>query len=188
MVKSYSFVPATCLSPNENTTVGILGDLAYLSIFKQTHPPTNQPPLPSPSLPPRFPSTNPSSQNKDSCHTQIHLHAARHADLFEDFCGPHARLPDDDVWVPPQHRPVNPEDEDDVVPDQHAAFGIQKATQRGRGEPAWRDLGLGALMSQGPAGGAGGGAGGGGRGVAAAVGAGAGAKGSGGGLARGLPR
>ncbi|KAI4599817.1 hypothetical protein KJ359_001553 [Pestalotiopsis sp. 9143b] len=124
--------------------------------------------------------------NKDSCHTQVHLHAARHADLFEDFCGPHARLPDDDVWVPPQHRPVNPEDEDDVVPDQHAAFGIQKATQRGRGEPAWRDLGLGALMSQGPAAGAGGG--GGGRGAAAAVGAGAGAKGSGGGLARGLPR
>ncbi|KAF3021027.1 hypothetical protein E8E14_011753 [Neopestalotiopsis sp. 37M] len=123
------------------------------------------------------------NQNKDSCHTQIHLHAARHADLFEDFCGPHSRLPDDDVWVPPQHRPVNPEDEDDVVPDQHAAFGIQKATQRTR-EPAWRDLGLAALMHKGPgAGAAAGGKSGG------AVGAGAGAKGPGNStFSRGLPR
>lgn len=185
MVKSYSFVPATCLSPNENTMLPY-SQISRASPYpsKPIHPPTDQDPPSSSSF---FSRLTSHPQNKDSCHTQIHLHAARHADLFEDFCGPHARLPDDDVWVPPQHRPVNPEDEDDVVPDQHAAFGIQKATQRGRGEPAWRDLGLGALMSQGPAGGVGGG-GGGGRGVAAAVGAGAGAKGSGGGLARGLPR
>lgn len=53
------------------------------------------------------------------------------------------------MLVKPEHQPVNPEDEDDVVPDQHAAFGIQKATQRAR-EPAWRDLGLGELMARGP--------------------------------------
>lgn len=47
--------------------------------------------------------------------------------------------------VPPQHQPINPDDEDDVVPDQHAAFGIQRATQKVR-EPAWRDLGLERLM------------------------------------------
>ncbi|KAH6649034.1 Apc13p protein-domain-containing protein [Truncatella angustata] len=89
------------------------------------------------------------TMNKDSCHTQIHLHSPRYADLFEDFCSPHARLPDDEVYVPPHHQPINPEDEDDVVPDQHAAFGIQRATQKTR-ESAWRDLGLGELMGKGP--------------------------------------
>ena len=75
------------------------------------------------------------------------MHRARDADLFDDFCKD--RLPDDEIYVPPQHQPVNPEDEDDVVPDQHAAFGIQKATQRVR-EAAWKDLGLGELMKRGP--------------------------------------
>lgn len=51
--------------------------------------------------------------------------------------------------MPPQHQPINPEDEDDVVPDQHAAFGIQRATQKQR-QPAWRDLGLEELMARGP--------------------------------------
>lgn len=51
--------------------------------------------------------------------------------------------------MPPQNQPINPEDEDDVVPDQHAAFGIQRATQKVK-EPAWKDLGLGELMRQGP--------------------------------------
>lgn len=35
------------------------------------------------------------------------------------------------------------------MPDQHAAFGIQRATQKQR-EPAWRDLGLDELMRKGP--------------------------------------
>jgi hypothetical protein len=45
--------------------------------------------------------------------------------------------------------PINPEDEDDVVPDQHAAFGIARAAAGAR-EPPWRELGLAALMSGGP--------------------------------------
>ncbi|KAK1599380.1 Apc13p protein-domain-containing protein [Colletotrichum navitas] len=85
--------------------------------------------------------------NKDASHTYVHMHRARDADLFEDFCK--EKLPDDEVYVPPQHQPINPEDEDDVVPDQHAAFGITKATQRQR-EAAWKDLGLGGLMNRGP--------------------------------------
>lgn len=85
-------------------------------------------------------------QNKDSHFTQIHLRAAHHADLFEDFC--RDKLPDDDIYVPAQHQPINPEDEDDVVPDQHAAFGIQRATQKSK-EPAWKDLGLAELMTKG---------------------------------------
>jgi len=51
--------------------------------------------------------------------------------------------------VPPHNQPLNPEDEDDVVPDQHAAFGIQKATQKTK-ESAWKDLGLRELMTKGP--------------------------------------
>lgn len=62
--------------------------------------------------------------------------------------------------------PVNPEDEDDVVPDMHAAFGINRALgqgQEGGGvgpaggagharEPAWRDFGLEELVRRGPSG------------------------------------
>ncbi|CAK7209546.1 hypothetical protein SBRCBS47491_000480 [Sporothrix bragantina] len=85
--------------------------------------------------------------NKDGCYTSVHMHHPRTADLFEDVCKD--RLPNDDIFVPPQHQPINPEDEDDVVPDQHAAFGIQRATQAVR-EPAWKDLGLSQLMRKGP--------------------------------------
>ncbi len=89
-------------------------------------------------------------QNKDGCYTAVHMHQPRNADLFEDVCKD--RLPNDDIFVPPQHQPINPEDEDDVVPDQHAAFGIQRATQSVH-EPAWKDLGLAQLMRHGPGGG-----------------------------------
>ncbi|KMP08878.1 Apc13 domain-containing protein [Coccidioides immitis H538.4] len=54
-------------------------------------------------------------------------------------------LPIEDIFVLPQFQPVNPEDEDDVVPDQHAAFGITRAMD-GRRETVWRDLGLEELM------------------------------------------
>lgn len=35
------------------------------------------------------------------------------------------------------------------MPDQHAAFGIQRATQKTK-ESAWKDLGLKELMTRGP--------------------------------------
>ena len=47
------------------------------------------------------------------------------------------------------NQPINPDDEDDVVPEQHAAFGIQRATQRSQ-QPAWRDLGLERILDGGP--------------------------------------
>ncbi|KAG9592403.1 hypothetical protein KCU77_g1887, partial [Aureobasidium melanogenum] len=84
---------------------------------------------------------------KDSSHTYIHLHRSHHADLLEDFNRTH--LPHEDIYVPPQYQPLNPDDEDDVVPEQHAAFGIQRATQRQQ-EPAWRDLGLDRILNEGP--------------------------------------
>lgn len=80
-------------------------------------------------------------------HTYVHFHRSRHADLFEDFCKD--KLPADDIYVPPHNLPINPEDEEDVVPDQHAAFGIQRATQKVK-ETAWKDLGLSELMAKGP--------------------------------------
>ncbi|KAJ6037079.1 hypothetical protein N7540_001358 [Penicillium herquei] len=55
-------------------------------------------------------------------------------------------LPIEDIYVQPQYQPPNPEDEDDVVPDQHAAFGITRAMERRR-DPVWRDLGLEALVN-----------------------------------------
>lgn len=54
-------------------------------------------------------------------------------------------LPIEDIYVLPQYQPPNPEDEDDVVPDQHAAFGITRAMERKR-EAVWRDLGLEGLV------------------------------------------
>jgi hypothetical protein len=57
-------------------------------------------------------------------------------------------LPIEDIYVPPQYQPPNPEDEDDVVPDQHAAFGITRAMERRR-ETVWRDLGLEGLVASG---------------------------------------
>jgi hypothetical protein len=104
--------------------------------------PTKPPTLPN------HPSTDhPPHQSRDSSHHHLHLHAPRHADLFEDFN--RTTLPQEDVNINPQHAPPNPEDEDDVVPDQHAAFGIQRATQARR-EPPWRDLGLDELVRAAP--------------------------------------
>ena len=36
-------------------------------------------------------------------------------------------LPFEEITLPPHLMPLNPEDEDDVVPDMHAAFGINRA-------------------------------------------------------------
>jgi hypothetical protein len=66
---------------------------------------------------------------------------------MEDYM--RVKLPMEEIYVPPKHQPVNPEDEDDVVPDQHAAFGIQRAQQKSK-EPAWKDLSLDRLLSAGP--------------------------------------
>lgn len=58
-------------------------------------------------------------------------------------------LPIEEVYLPPHYQPINPEDEDDVVPDQHAAFGIARAMDaagRRRVEPVWRDLGMRELV------------------------------------------
>ncbi|GAM90615.1 hypothetical protein ANO11243_086600 [Dothideomycetidae sp. 11243] len=85
--------------------------------------------------------------SRDSSHTYIHRHKSHHADLLEDFC--RSTPSADDILVPPEHQPLDPDDEDDVVPNEHAAFGIQRATRR-QHEPAWRDLGLGRIVTQGP--------------------------------------
>ncbi|KAI9847001.1 MAG: hypothetical protein M1837_003357 [Sclerophora amabilis] len=94
--------------------------------------------------------------SKDSNRTYVHLNQPRVADIFEtptdrsysqEFC--RDKLPNEEIYVAPHHQPINPEDEDDVVPDQHAAFGITRATQKTK-ERAWKDLGLEELMKRGP--------------------------------------
>ncbi|KAK9465778.1 hypothetical protein V1512DRAFT_254258 [Lipomyces arxii] len=59
---------------------------------------------------------------RDSSRSHIHLTQPRSAEFFEEWLT-HS-LPDDVITIPPEFEPINPEDEDDVVPDQHAAFGI----------------------------------------------------------------
>jgi hypothetical protein len=77
------------------------------------------------------------------------MHHSHHADLLESFTNPaSSQLAPEDIYIPHHLQPVNPEDEDDVVPDQHAAFGIQRATQNKK-EPTWRDLGLDTLLRRG---------------------------------------
>jgi|SRR5690242_10522236 len=78
------------------------------------------------------------------------MHASHHADLLESFTNSTlSKIAPEDIYIPPHLQPLNPEDEDDVVPDQHAAFGIQRATQAKK-EPPWRDLGLDELLRRGP--------------------------------------
>lgn len=51
-------------------------------------------------------------------------------------------MPSEDILIPLHLLPPNPEDEDDIVPDQHAAFGITRALanrERER-EGRWRDF------------------------------------------------
>ncbi|KAF1847012.1 Apc13p-domain-containing protein [Cucurbitaria berberidis CBS 394.84] len=87
---------------------------------------------------------------RDSTATYLHMHQSHHADLLEQFTNlTSSQLAPEDIYIPPHLQPVNPEDEDDVVPDQHAAFGIQRATQTKK-EPTWRDLGLDELLRRGP--------------------------------------
>ncbi|ETN44811.1 uncharacterized protein HMPREF1541_09686 [Cyphellophora europaea CBS 101466] len=84
-------------------------------------------------------------------------------------------LPFEEIALPPELMPLNPEDEDGVVPDMHAAFGILRALgppghaangtgavgygqQAGgeesragaqRGEETWRDLGMEGVLASG---------------------------------------
>ncbi|MCJ1462665.1 hypothetical protein MMC07_001268 [Pseudocyphellaria aurata] len=88
--------------------------------------------------------------SKDSSYSYVHLHKAHFADLFEEF-NRAPQLPHQIIYVRHCHQPPNPEDEDDVVPDQHAAFGITRVTQPKR-EPAWKALGMDGLVRQGPSG------------------------------------
>lgn len=46
---------------------------------------------------------------------------------------PGSFLPFEEIHLPPHLMPLNPEDEDGVVPDMHAAFGINRALGQGQG-------------------------------------------------------
>ncbi|QDS77415.1 hypothetical protein FKW77_006425 [Venturia effusa] len=109
--------------------------------------------------------------SRDSSHTYLHHHSSIHSTHKEEYTqtGP---LPPDEIYLLPEHQPLNPEDEEDVVPAMHAAFGITRAAMmkgNGKGGEVWRDLGLDKLLeggtkgaNSGVGGGRNGGAGGGG--------------------------
>lgn len=86
--------------------------------------------------------------SKDSERSHVHLAMPRTALLFEDW-NKH-KLEFDDILVLPEHEPVNPEEEEDIVPDQHAAFGIAKSQQIRRRQAAWKDLSVKGLLFNGP--------------------------------------
>lgn len=78
-------------------------------------------------------STSMGGQHNPQPHTHPHAHnnttvtyGSSSPTLVPSF------LPIEDIYVLPQYQPPNPEDEDDVVPDQHAAFGISRAMERRR--------------------------------------------------------
>lgn len=71
---------------------------------------------------------------------------------------PGSFLPFEEIHLPPHLMPLNPEDEDGVVPDMHAAFGINHAL--GQGAAGANTGGGGGSTSGTAAGGMGGGVGG----------------------------
>jgi hypothetical protein len=91
--------------------------------------------------------------SRDSSHHHLHLIQSYHADLFEEFTRPPSTttnptqpttteppqqpstfLPHEEILLPPELMPLNPEDEDGVVPDMHAAWGINAALGQGGGQ------------------------------------------------------
>lgn len=105
---------------------------------------------------------NPSSSNPAGTTTTINVTYGAPGPTITGLASSY--LPIEEIYVAPQYQPLNPEDEDDVVPDQHAAFGISRAMDaagRGTGsgsgrnglsgrianeEPVWRDFGLSELV------------------------------------------
>lgn len=65
-------------------------------------------------------------------------------DSFDEFLV-NTTLPDDDIHLPPELQPLNPEYEDEV-PNQEAVNSIARATRPK--EPAWRDLNLRDLVNR----------------------------------------
>ena len=113
------------------------------------------------------PATNPSHPNNTNNSTNGEATTQTHI--------PGSFLPYEEIMLPPHLMPLNPEDEDDVVPDMHAAFGINRALnqhsgansvfngtginnvgQRGENsgagvvrEQGWRDLGMEGILDGG---------------------------------------
>ena len=65
-------------------------------------------------------------------------------------------LPFEEITLPQNLMPINPEDEDDVVPDMHAAFGINQALNQGSAAPGVLMSGAGSGAAAGGVGASGG--------------------------------
>ena len=102
-------------------------------------------------------------------HNTNHANHSASADNSGMVSLPGHFLPYEEIPLPPELMPLNPEDEDGVVPDMHAAFGILRALGPGqsvggggaahqgqgeesragaqREEAAWRDLGMESMLA-----------------------------------------
>lgn len=89
---------------------------------------------------------------RDSVRSHVHLTAPRTAVFFEEWMK--LKLEYDDIIVPPENQPINPDDDDDLIPDQQASFGVLKSQQqRAAAQATWKDLRLKELLHRGPEGG-----------------------------------
>ncbi|CAN6624280.1 hypothetical protein TRVA0_009S03092 [Trichomonascus vanleenenianus] len=84
---------------------------------------------------------------RDSERSHIHMTLPRTAVYFEEWMK--SKLEFDDIIVPPEHQPVNPEEEDDMITEQQGMMGIARSHQKAA-EPAWRDLALNDLLNNAP--------------------------------------
>jgi hypothetical protein len=80
--------------------------------------------------------------------SHIHLSQSRISLFFDEWNK--CKLEFDDILVAPEHEPINPEDDDDIIPDQqHASFGLAKSHQN-NSRSHWKDLKTKELLFQGP--------------------------------------
>uniref|UniRef100_A0A060T2Q4 ARAD1A10373p n=1 Tax=Blastobotrys adeninivorans TaxID=409370 RepID=A0A060T2Q4_BLAAD len=84
---------------------------------------------------------------RDSDRSQVHLRDPRIVEVFEEWMK--SKVEFDDIIVPPEHEPADTDEDDELAPDQYAAFGIIKSRQKAS-EPVWKDLGLRELAESGP--------------------------------------
>lgn len=83
----------------------------------------------------------------DSERSHIHLSQSRISLFFDEWNK--CKLEFDDILIAPEHEPINPEDNDDIIPDQHASFGLAKSHQNNN-RSHWKDLQTKELLFQGP--------------------------------------
>jgi hypothetical protein len=74
---------------------------------------------------------------RDAERSHVHMSKPRVALFYTDWLK--TKLEHENITVPPVHQPVNPDDDEDAVADQHAPSDIRNGRKR---ELRWKALGL----------------------------------------------